>query len=153
MEQASYLSSTAGRRYIIMSENLRSRLEVKLMELYKEGKFDVYINTRYIKPTLTAQEIVSVVIGKPFNNEAFARCICRAVKAWFGMYYDDRRSVLEKFRYYCMLCSQYKGISGEVNFPFVFTQVLVTEFTTELSDIKWSLLVNRHYQGFSEKGY
>jgi hypothetical protein len=70
------------------------------------------------------------------------------------MYYDDRRSVLEKFLYYCKLCIQYKDILGEANFPFIFTRLLIAEFTTVLSDVKWwSLLVSRHQQGFAAKDH
>jgi hypothetical protein len=69
------------------------------------------------------------------------------------MYYDDRRSVLEKFYYYCKLCIQYKDIPGETNFPFIFTRVLVTEFTTALSDVKWSFLASYHQQGFVAKDH
>jgi len=153
MEQGHYLTSAAGRRYIIMSENLRNRLEVKLGELYKKHKFDQYLCTRYIKPAPTDEEIVGFVIGKPLNDELLARCICQAVKTWYGMYYDDRRSVLEKFRCYCKLCFQNKGIFHESDFTFIFIRVLIAEFTTELSDVKWSLLVSRHQQGFAAKDH
>jgi hypothetical protein len=72
MEQGHYLNSAEGSRYINMSENLRNCLEVKLNELYKKRKFDVYLSTRCIKPMPTDEELVNVVTGKPFNDEVFA---------------------------------------------------------------------------------
>jgi hypothetical protein len=153
MKQGQYLTSVEGRRYISISENLRSCLEVKLDELYKKGKLDVYVSTCGIKPIPTDEELVGVLIGHPFNDEIFARLICRAVKTWYGMYYDDRRSVLEKFRCYCKLCFQNKGIFHETDFTFIFIRVLIAEFTTELSDVKWSLLVSRRQQGFAAKDH
>lgn len=153
MKPEHYLTSAERYRYINMSENLRRCLEVKLDELYKNREFGGYLNIRYAKHTLTDEVLVSVVIGKPFNDEVFARRICRAVKTWYGMYYDDRRSVLEKFLYYCKLCIQYKGVPGEANFPFIFTRFLVNEFATELSDVKWSLLARYHQQGVSAKDH
>ena len=153
MEQGHYLTSVEGCRYISISEKLRNCLEVKLDELYKKGKLEVYVSTRCIKPIPTDEELVDILIGPSFNDELFARLICRAVKTWHSMYYDDRRSVLEKFRCYCKLCFQNKGIFHETDFTFIFIRVLIAEFTTELSDVKWSLLVSSHQQGFAAKDH
>lgn len=99
MKEQIFLRSEKGQNFIDLSEKLRSCLESKLDELSQKHRFRSYFNKSQglLATHNNDEQLIQNIIGAKNDNKVFARSAIIAIKTWYGMYYNDRISVLEKF--------------------------------------------------------
>lgn len=131
--------------YINLSEQLRSELELKIDTLYLQNRFMYYADTdiSLFKSEIKSDHLRAYIIGKPQDNYATSGKLLQGVKTWSNMYYDDRHSVISKFKiYYNRVISQ-KNLFTKNNISVVFCKFLINELLEILAESKWQPLINR----------
>lgn len=139
MKAKNFLITEEGQNFINLSEKLRGSLETKLDELSENHEFRLYFtNGDDLLATCDDDEqLIQNIIGVKNDNKVFARWAYIAVKTWYGMYYDDRISVLEKFYNYGKLLSYKNDLLSTVDISLIFSKVLFAELAGILNEIRW----------------
>jgi hypothetical protein len=152
MNEQTFLISQDEQSFIALSEKLRCSLESKLDDLFQKHRFSSYFNKSYSFPTVANDEeqLTKSIIGAINDNKVFACSVRKAATTWYGMYYDDRMSVIEKFYFRFKRLSNQKDFLPTINISFVFSKVLITELATILNDTTWRP-IRLHYRQ-SNKG-
>ncbi|RKR80379.1 hypothetical protein BDD43_0480 [Mucilaginibacter gracilis] len=131
--------------YIDLSERLRGELETKIDELYAQNRFNDYVN----KPTVLVENatksdlLYAYLLRQAPRDFVLSGKLLEGIKTWFNMYYDDRHSVIDKFR----TCYQNVMPPGEMIakkvVSIVFCKFLINELLSTLAENRYRNLVHQ----------
>jgi hypothetical protein len=130
--------------YIDLSEQLRNELELKIDELYAQNRFIHYVSnqTARIENTTKSDFLCAYLLSKAPKDYVLSGKLLNGIKTWFSMYYDDRLSVIDKFR----ACYQSVIPSAQINdkraATIAFCKFLISELLGLLAESRWHDLVN-----------
>ena len=130
--------------YIDLSEQLRYELELKIDELYAQNRFIHYVSyhTARVGNTIKTDLLSAYLLSKTPKDYVLSGKLLNGIKTWFNMYYDDRLSVIDKFR----TCYQSVLPSGQINdkraATIAFCKFLISELLGILAENRWQDLVN-----------
>ncbi|GGI23699.1 hypothetical protein [Pedobacter mendelii] len=130
--------------YINLSEQLREELESKIENLYAKTRFVKYTHVRNFsyKSTTKVDFLCGYLIGRPIPGYVLSSKIVKGIKTWLNMYYDDRISVIHKFRTYYQVATPYLKQGEKPVLGIVFCKFLINELLTILSESRWKSLTN-----------
>lgn len=132
--------------YIECSECLRAELESKIDTLYSENSFAEYAArcAGFMETGQQTELLCAYLIGEEscFYLKS-AKALSQGIMTWFNMYYDDRLSILEKFRDCCNKSIVHGKLLTTDIIPIVFCKFLIKELLSILSAPQWQLL-NKH---------
>ncbi|MCZ4223453.1 hypothetical protein [Pedobacter rhodius] len=130
--------------YINLSEQLREELELKIENLYAKNHFVKYTGTRNFnyKNTTKADFLCVYLIGKPIPGYVLSGKLLHGIKTWLNMYYNDRISVIHKFRIYYQIATPYLKPVEKPVLSIVFCKFLINELLIILSESRWKTLTN-----------
>jgi len=130
-------------RYITLSEQLREELELAIDSLYAQNRFRHYSIINLTRFNETENDLLcAYILGKWRDNYIPADKLQQGINTWFNMYYDDRLSVINKFRtcYYSVVpCDQ---IITANNLNIIFCKFLISELLEILTETKWQPIDN-----------
>jgi hypothetical protein len=125
--------------YIVLSEQLREELELKIDSLYAQNRFPHYsiINLTRFNDETENDLLCAYILGKWRDNYIPTGKLLQGIKIWFNMYYDDRLSVISKFRTcYCSVIP-YNKIITACSVNIIFCKFLISELLEILTETKW----------------
>jgi hypothetical protein len=130
--------------YITLSEQLREELELKMDSLYAQNRFRHYsiINLARFNDETENDLLCAYILGKWRDNYIPTGKLLQGIKTWFNMYYDDRLSVISKFRtcYYGAITGDNIMTAGSVN--IIFCKFLISELLETLTETRWQPINN-----------
>lgn len=130
--------------YINLSEQLREELELKIENLYKQNRFVKYANSHGIpnyQNAAKADFLCAYLMGRPPGNYVLSGKLLQGIKIWFNMYYDDRLSVIDKFRICYQRVKPHHESSHKRGASVVFCKFLINELLSILADSRWQILI------------
>jgi hypothetical protein len=130
--------------YISLSEQLREELELKIEDLYKRTHFAEYKAIHLLKyQKSTKPDFLSAyLISRSCGDYVLSGKLVQGIKIWFNMYYDDRLSVIDKFRGYYQKVNMPDAPDGIPGMNIVFCKFLINDLLSTLADTRWQTLVN-----------
>jgi hypothetical protein len=130
--------------YIDLSEQLRDKLELKIDSVYAQNRFNHYVDLRVIRFGTTAKSdrICAYLLSKAPKEYVLSGKLLQGVKTWFNMYYDDRLSVIDKFRTYYQNALSREQIRSNQLATIAFCKFLVGELLCILAESRWQDLVH-----------
>ncbi len=130
--------------YINLSESLREELELKIETLHKQSRFIKYTSTRMLNYENDADGdlLCAYLIGELPRNYALSGKLLQGIKTWFSMYYDDRLSVMDKFRTGYRKAKPENEHDDWPGVSIVFCKFLMRELLTILADSRWEILIS-----------
>lgn len=140
------LKTPEGEQFIALSEQLRFELEAKIDMLWFNGQLRAYFEADFKLAVLNdeCEIMINCLKAGTEANSSVALTICIAIKVWYGMYYDDRLSVLAKFD--SIYKSYYKDNVKELTEThFKFAPFFIVEFSKTLSKRKWKPICSLGY--------
>lgn len=130
--------------YIALSEHLREELESKIDSVYAQNRFSYYAGTNLTRLNNDTEIdlLCTYILGEWRNNYTLTDKLLQGIKIWFNMYYDDRLSVINKFRtcYYSVIPDYKVTTAYCVN--VVFCKFLIRELLEILAETKWQPINN-----------
>lgn len=132
------------KEYVNLSEQLREELELKIENIYAKNHFIKYTHIRNLnyKSMAKADFLCVYLIGKPTPGFVISGKIVQGIKTWLNMYYDDRISVIRKFKTYYQIASPYLIKVEKPICSMIFCKFLINELLTILSQRRWQTLTN-----------
>jgi hypothetical protein len=136
--------------YIDLSEQLREELELKIEKVYAQNRFNPYVNKRVYRVDNPTQGdlLCKYLLSKAPKDYVVSGKLLQGIKTWFNMYYDDRLSVINKFRTYYQNIMPVNSNEKPVT-NFVFCRFLISDLLVILAESRWTDLV--HYDIWSAK--
>jgi hypothetical protein len=130
--------------YINLSERLREELELKIETLYMQNRIAKYssICTQNFQNTVNADMLCAYLISKSPRTYEFAGKLLQGINTWFNMYYDDRLSVIDKFRICYQKTKSYQALNDHTGSGIIFCKFLIDELLITLADSRWEALIN-----------
>jgi hypothetical protein len=130
--------------YINLSERLREELELKIETLYMQNRMSNYrsICTQNFQNPVNADILCAYLISESPRTYEFPGKLTQGINTWFNMYYDDRLSVIDKFRICYQKTKPYQALNDKTGSDVVFCKFLIDELLTTLADSRWETLIN-----------
>ncbi|WP_428327676.1 hypothetical protein [Mucilaginibacter sp.] len=128
--------------YIDLSEKLRDELELKIDTLYKQNCFTLYVNNTDARENIIKNDFLSAyLLSKVPKDYVLSGKLLQGIKTWFNMYYDDRLSVIDKFKICYQNTVSPKNINEKQVVTIAFCKFLINELLGTLVDSRWQHLV------------
>ena len=131
--------------YMVLSERLREELELKIVKLYTQNRFSRYSNkqvTRFGNAT-KRDFLCAYLLSEASENYVLSGKLLQGIKIWFNMYYDDRLSVINKFRTCYQNVISPENVNEKPVVTIAFCKFLVCELLDILAESRWQTLI--HY--------
>jgi hypothetical protein len=130
--------------YITLSEQLREELELEIDSLYAQNRILHYsiINLTRFNDETENDLLCAYILGKWRDNYIPTGKLLLGIKTWFNMYYDDRLSVISKFKTYYYSVIPYDKIITACNANIIFCKFLISELLEILTETKWQPINN-----------
>ena len=135
-----------GELFINLSEQLRFELEAKMDILWLTGQLKIYFDANFRLALLNdeCEIMINCLKNETGDNYSTALTICKAIKVWYGMYYDDRLSVISKFDSLYKSCHPDKD--QKLNCVHLkFVPFCIIEFSKILTQKKWTPICSLGY--------
>ncbi|EHQ30389.1 hypothetical protein [Mucilaginibacter paludis] len=130
--------------YIDLSEKLRDELEVKIDQLYAQNRLDDYVdNHTSVENATKGDWLCAYLLRNSPNSFMFSGELSKGIKTWFNMYYDDRLSVIDKFRTYYQNIVSLKKLDERQIISIVFCKFLINELLSLLAESRWQNLAHQ----------
>ena len=131
--------------YFDLSEKLRHELELKIEELYTQNRFNHYVNNKIagFENAAKSDFLCAYLLSKAPNDYMLSGELLQGIKTWFNMYYDDRLSVIDKFRTYCQNVMPPENVNQKPLVTIAFCRFLISELLVILAESRWQDLI-RH---------
>jgi hypothetical protein len=130
--------------YINLSEQLREELELKIEALHTQDRIARYRSsrTRNFQNPVNSDMLCAYLISESSSNYVFPGKLLQGINTWFNMYYDDRLSVIDKFRICYQKAKPYHALNNQTGSGIAFCKFLIDELLTTLADSRWETLIN-----------
>jgi hypothetical protein len=130
--------------FISLSEQLREELELKIETLYMQNRIARYssIRTQNFQNPVNSDMLCAYLISESSSNYVFPGKLLQGINTWFNMYYDDRLSVIDKFRICYQKTKPYHALNDQIGCCIIFCKFLIDELLITLADSRWEALIN-----------
>ena len=130
--------------YIDLSEKLREQLELKIDKLYVQNRFNHYVSNKVsrIENATKSDFLCAYLLSKAPKDYMLSRKLLQGIKTWLNMYYDDRLSVIDKFRTCCQNVVPPENAKEKQIVTIAFCKFLISELLGILAESRWQDLVH-----------
>jgi hypothetical protein len=140
--------------YIDLSEQLRNELELKIEKVYAENRFNHYVSNQVARIEDTAKNdlLCAHLLSAAPQDFVLSGKLLQGIKTWFNMYYDDRLSVIDKFRTYYQTVRPTENLKEKPMATIAFCRFLISELLGILAESRWQNLVH-HATNYRQVSY
>ena len=130
--------------YINLSEQLREELELKIETLFKKNRFTNYANSHVLnyENAANADFLCAYLIGTAPGKYVLSGKLLQGIKIWFNIYYDDRLSVIDKFKSCYQKIKPNNVSTDNPGVSIVFCKFLINELLGILAEGRWNLIAD-----------
>jgi hypothetical protein len=140
--------------YFDLSEKLRDELQLKIDKLYTQNRFSHYVNHQAacFENAAKSDFLCAHLLSKAPKDYVLSGELLQGIKTWFNMYYDDRLSVIDKFRTYYQSAMPSNNINEKPMVTIAFCRFLISDLLGILAESRWQDLV-RHADKYRQVLY
>ena len=130
--------------YLEHSEQLRVELESKIDHLYTQNLLNHYFDTAVtgVERVAKGDFLCAYLLSQAPKDYMLSGKLLQGIKTWFNMYYNDRLSVINKFRTCYLNAIPPENINEKPAANIAFCKFLIGELLGMLAESRWQPLLH-----------